>query len=83
MLYGCQTSNHWNQRGVDWAVSWQDTESEPLTGVIRKIAETLRASRDKLQTLMTAEDEAEVKRKKERQEEWERYERREDERKIA
>jgi hypothetical protein len=64
-------------------VSWQDTESEPLTGVIRKIAETLRASRDKLQTLMTAEDEAEVKRKKERQEEWERYERREDERKIA
>ncbi|MDV4164401.1 hypothetical protein R1538_25140 [Rhizobium leguminosarum] len=71
------------KRGVDWALSWQDAESEPLTGVIPKVAETLRASSDKLQALMTAEDEAEAKRKKERQEEWERYERREDERKIA
>lgn len=71
------------KRGVDWALSWQDTESEPLTGVIPRIAEALRASRDELQALMTAEDEAEAKRRKERQEEWERYERREDERKIA
>lgn len=71
------------KRGVDWAPSWQDTESEPLTAVIPKIAESLQASRDKLQTLMTAEDEAEAKRKKERQEEWERYERREDQRKVA
>ncbi len=71
------------KRGVDWTLSWQDTESEPLTGVIPEIIETLQASRDKLQALMTAEDEAEAKRKKERQEEWERYERREDERKIA
>lgn len=37
------------KRGVDWAMSWQDTGSEPLTGVIPKIAEALRASRDKLQ----------------------------------
>lgn len=71
------------KRGVDWTLIWQDTESEPLTGAIPEITETLRASRDKLQALMTAEDEAEAKRKKERQEEWERYERREDERKIA
>uniref|UniRef100_UPI003F493E29 hypothetical protein n=1 Tax=Ensifer adhaerens TaxID=106592 RepID=UPI003F493E29 len=71
------------KRGVDWTLSWQDTESEPLTGVIPEIIETLQASRDKLQALMTAEDEAEAKRQKERQEEWERYERREDERKIA
>lgn len=71
------------KRGVDWAMSWQDTESEPLTGVIAKVAQTLRASRDKLQALMTAQDGAEAKRKKERQEEWERYERREDQRKIA
>ncbi len=71
------------KRGVDWTLTWQDTESEPLTGVIPEILRTLQASRDKLQALMTAEDEAEAKRKKERQEEWERYERREDERKIA
>ena len=71
------------KRGVDWNLSWQDTESEPLTGVIPEITDTLRASRDKLQALMTAEDEDEAKRKKERQEEWERYERREDVRKIA
>ncbi|MBX4969027.1 hypothetical protein [Rhizobium binae] len=71
------------KKGVDWTLSWQDTESEPLSGVIPEIIETLQASRDKLQALMTAEDEAEAKRKKERQEEWERYERREDERKIA
>ncbi|MBB6488915.1 hypothetical protein [Rhizobium lusitanum] len=71
------------KRGVDWTLTWQDTESEPLTGVIPEILRTLQASTDKLQALMTAEDEAEAKRKKERQEEWERYERREDERKIA
>jgi len=69
--------------GVDWSLNWQDTETEPLTRTIPKIAETLRSSRDKLQALMTAADEAEAKRKKERQEEWERYERREDERKVA
>lgn len=50
---------------------------------IPNIVETLRASRDKLQALMTAEDAAEAKRKKVQQEEWERYERREDERKVA
>lgn len=71
------------KRGVDWNLSWQDTESEPLTEAIPKIVESLPASKDKLQAMMTAEDEAEAKRKKERQEEWERYERREDERKIA
>lgn len=32
---------------------------------------------------MTAEDEAEARRKKEREEEWERYQRREDERRVA
>jgi len=71
------------KRGVNWALSWQDTESESLAGAIPKIAETLRASRDKLKALMTAEDEADAKRKKERHEEWERYERREDQRKLS
>ncbi|WP_313716233.1 hypothetical protein [Rhizobium laguerreae] len=71
------------KNGVDWSVSWQDTEQESLVSIIPKIVETLRASKDKLQRLMTAEDEAEAKRKKERQEEWERYERREDARKVA
>ncbi|WP_246644717.1 hypothetical protein [Rhizobium laguerreae] len=71
------------KNGVEWSVSWQDTEQESLVSIIPKIVETLRASKDKLQRLMTAEDEAEAKRKKERQEEWERYQRREDARKVA
>lgn len=71
------------KNGVDWSVSWQDTEQESVVSIIPKIVETFRASKDKLQRLMSAEDEAEAKRKKERQEEWERYERREDARKVA
>lgn len=71
------------KNGVDWSVSWQGTEQESLVSIIPKIVETLRASKDKLQRLMTAEVEAEANRKKERQEEWERYERREDARKVA
>ncbi|MGO7042178.1 hypothetical protein ACCS60_27905 [Rhizobium acaciae] len=71
------------KNGVDWSISWQDTQQESLVSIIPKIVETLRSSTDKLQRLMTAEDEAEAKRKKERQEEWERYERREDARKVA
>ncbi|WP_085026184.1 hypothetical protein [Ensifer aridi] len=71
------------KNGVDWSLSWQETEHEPLGKMISKIVETLQATKDKLQRLMTAEDEAEAKRKKEREEEWERYERREDARKAA
>jgi hypothetical protein len=71
------------KNGVDWSVSWQDTEQEPLVNAIPAILKTLSASRDTLQRLMTAEDEAEAKRKKEWQEERERYERREDARKVA
>lgn len=71
------------KNGVDWSLSWQDTETEPLAKAIPKIVETIRASRDKLQTLMAAEDEAEARRKKEREDEWERYLRREDGRKVA
>ncbi|NTF59417.1 hypothetical protein G6L12_31375 [Agrobacterium rhizogenes] len=71
------------KKGVEWTDSWQDTEQESLAKMIPKIVETLQASKDNLQRLMTAEDEAEAKRKIERQEEWERYERREDGRKVA
>ncbi|WP_234906752.1 hypothetical protein [Rhizobium rhizogenes] len=71
------------KKGVEWTHSWQDTEQESLSTTIPKIVETLQASKGNLQRLMTAEDEAEAKRKKERQEEWERYERREDARKVA
>ncbi|WP_245280237.1 hypothetical protein [Pseudorhizobium pelagicum] len=71
------------KNGVDWSVSWQDTEQEPLVNAIPAILKTLSASRDTLKRLMTAEDEAEAKRKKEWQEERERYERREDARKVA
>lgn len=71
------------KNGVDWSVSWQETEQQPLGTMIPTIVETLRAAKDRLQRLMTAEDEAAAKRKREWEEEWERYERREDARKVA
>ncbi|MCZ4088728.1 hypothetical protein [Sinorhizobium psoraleae] len=52
------------KNGVDWSVSWQETAQEPLGATIPKIVESLRAAKDKLQRLMTAEDEAAAKRKK-------------------
>jgi hypothetical protein len=71
------------KNGVDWSLSWQETEQQPLGTMIPKIVETLQATNGKLQRLMTAEDEAAAKKKNEREEEWERYERREDARKAA
>lgn len=71
------------KKGVDWTIIWQETEQEVLGVMIPMIIETLQAAKDRLQRLMTAEDEAAAKRKKEREEEWERYERREDDRKTA
>ncbi|BCH27826.1 hypothetical protein [Mesorhizobium sp. L-8-3] len=71
------------KKGVDWSISWQETEQEALGTLIPKIVETLKAAKDNVQRLMDAEDVAEAKRKKEREEEWERYERREDARKTA
>lgn len=71
------------KKGVDWSVSWQETEQDALGTLIPKIVETLRASKDNLQRLMDAENVAEAKRKKEREEWWERYERQEDARKTA
>ncbi|TWA26357.1 hypothetical protein FB004_103463 [Sinorhizobium medicae] len=71
------------KNGVDWSVSWQETAQEPLGGMIPNIVETLRAAKDKLQRLMTAENEAAAERKREWEEEWARYERQEDARKAA
>lgn len=71
------------KKGVDWSVSWQETEQEALGTLIPKIVETLKAARDTLQRLMDTEDAAAAKRKKEREEEWERYLRQEDARKTA
>lgn len=71
------------KNGVDWSVSWQETEQDGLGALIPNIVETLEAARDNVQRLMDAEDVAAAKRKKEREEEWERYERREDARKTA
>ncbi|MER9000642.1 hypothetical protein NKH58_22750 [Mesorhizobium australicum] len=61
------------KKGVDWCVSWQETEQEALGTLIPKIVETLKAAKDNVQRLMDAEDVAAAKRKKEREEEWERY----------
>ncbi|MER9998822.1 hypothetical protein NKJ90_08270 [Mesorhizobium sp. M0051] len=70
------------KKGVDWCVSWQETEQEALGTLIPKIVETLKAAKDNVQRLMDAEDVAAAKRKKEREEEWERYLRQEDARKT-
>ncbi|WP_288141855.1 hypothetical protein [Mesorhizobium sp.] len=69
------------KKGVDWSVSWQQTEQQLLGTLIPRIVETLKASKNNLRRLMDAEDAAEAK--KEREEELERYERREDARKTA
>ncbi|TIU12891.1 MAG: hypothetical protein E5W44_05540 [Mesorhizobium sp.] len=71
------------KKGVDWSVSWQETDQKALATLIPKIVETLKAAKDNLQRLMVAEDLAEAKRKKEREEEWERYLRQEYARKTA
>ncbi|MEI9419631.1 hypothetical protein O7A70_00320 [Mesorhizobium sp. Cs1299R1N1] len=71
------------KKGVDWSVSWQETEQEALGALIPKIVETLKASRGTVQRLMDAEDVAAAARKKEREEEWERYLKQEDARKVA
>ncbi|RWA62929.1 hypothetical protein [Mesorhizobium sp.] len=71
------------KKGVDWSVSWQETEQEALGALIPKIVETLKAAKSTLQRLMDAEDVAAAKRKKEREEEWERYLKQEDARKAA
>jgi hypothetical protein len=71
------------KKGVDWSISWQESEQEALGELIPKIVETLKAAKDNVQRLMDAEDVAEAKRKKEREEWWERYERQEDARKTA
>ncbi|WP_292453037.1 hypothetical protein [Mesorhizobium sp.] len=71
------------KKGVDWSVTWQETEHNALGALIPKIAETLKAAKGTLQRLMDAEDVAAAKRKKEREEEWERYLKQEDARKVA
>ncbi|BCG99822.1 hypothetical protein MesoLj131b_18220 [Mesorhizobium sp. 131-2-5] len=71
------------KKGVDWSVSWQETEQEALGALIPKIVETLKAAKGTLQRLMDAEEVAAAKRKKEREEEWERYLKQEDASKVA
>lgn len=71
------------KKGVDWSVTWQETEQEALGPLIPKIVETCRAARGTLQRLMDAEDVAAAKRKKDRDEEWQRYLKQEDARKVA
>ncbi|MEZ0169502.1 hypothetical protein [Microvirga sp. TS319] len=71
------------KKGVDWSMSWQETEQQLLGPQIPRIVETLSASKKDLRRLMDAEDAAEAKRKKEWQEQWERYERQEDARKTV
>jgi hypothetical protein len=53
------------KKGVDWSISWQETEQEALGMLTPKIVETLKAAKDNVQRLMDAEDVAEAKRKKE------------------
>lgn len=69
--------------GVNWSLNWQDTEQGSLGKIIPTIMEALKASKEKLQSAMAAEEETAAKRQREWQEQWERYERNEDARKVA
>jgi hypothetical protein len=71
------------KKGVNWSLSWQETEQQSLESLIPEIVETLGTSKNNLQRLMEAEDAAEEQRKKEQKEWWERYERQEDARKTV
>lgn len=71
------------KNGVDWSMSWQETEQEPLDRKIPTIVGASQTAESKLQRLMTAADEAAAKRKKEWEEQRERYERQEDARKAS
>ncbi|GHD21269.1 hypothetical protein ACFOEZ_20015 [Tianweitania populi] len=71
------------RNGVDWSISWQETVQESLSVLTQAIVATLTASKDNLQGLMNAADEAAAQRKQETAERWERYRREEDARKVA
>lgn len=69
--------------GVEWSATWQDTETQPLSGLISRIVEKLEGSKSQLRHLMTSADEAAAQRKREWDEHWERYRREEDKRQVA
>lgn len=69
--------------GVDWSATWQETEEQPLSGLISQIVDKLESSKDQLQRLMAAADEAAAQRQREWEEQWERYSREEDKRRVV
>lgn len=69
--------------GVDWVESWQETANEPISVVIPEFVRKLESSKERLQVLMTAAEEAAARRKREWEEAMERSRRDEDKRCVA
>ncbi|WP_244486845.1 hypothetical protein [Aureimonas sp. Leaf324] len=71
------------KRNVDWSLRWQEADGRTLQTLTAAIVEELKASADRVQRLMDAEERAAAERAREAKERWERYEREEDVRKAA
>lgn len=68
--------------GVDWVESWQETAKSSISAMIPAIVRKLESSKDELQALMTAAEEAAAQRQREWEEAHERYLREEDQRRV-
>ncbi|MER8840890.1 hypothetical protein NKI41_29960 [Mesorhizobium sp. M0601] len=68
--------------GVDWIESWQETAKSSISAMIPAIVRKLESSKDELQALMTAAEEAAAQRQREWEEAHERYLREEDQRRV-
>jgi hypothetical protein len=69
--------------GVDWVESWQETAKDSMSAMIPALVRRLESSKDELQALMTAAEEAAAQRQREWEEAQERYRRDEDRRRVA
>lgn len=68
--------------GIEWVHSWQETAKASLGGMIPDFLKKLESSRDEIQRLMTAAEEAAAQRQREWEEQQERWRREEDQRRI-
>ncbi|MER9593941.1 hypothetical protein [Mesorhizobium sp. M0244] len=68
--------------GVDWVEIWQETATSSISAMIPAVVRKLESSKDELQALMTAAEEAAAQRQREWEEAHERYLREEDQRRV-
>ncbi|RVU33950.1 hypothetical protein EOI86_22755 [Hwanghaeella grinnelliae] len=70
-------------RGVDWSLSWDESNKRRLEGMILGIIKKLADSASRISTLMKEADEAAIRRRLEWEEKHQRYLREQDQRRVA